>query len=132
MDRGLAFVIVMAAICRIHGANDVLLARARVSSARLSPAQLESFPLPLHRYITALQRNNTLSQDCQAYALAYEWALRLLPSRAPLQDVFDGKAAVVFELCKPFLTFSSPFVISSFVSGLSRLTHSTCIHFESI
>jgi hypothetical protein len=76
-------------------------ARERASTPRLSPAPLAALPAALRAYLADLHSgmlraspapgsSALTAQDCAAYALAYERALLLLPSRAPNRDVWDA------------------------------------------
>ena len=80
---------------------EIMGARARASTPRLSPVAVSTLPLPLQTYLASLHaemRTATprsggsalTAQDCAAYALAYERALSLLPARAPNRDVWDA------------------------------------------
>lgn len=75
--------------------------RARASTPRLVPVPVSELPEALRAYLATLHAFTATAspaglgtvqtaQDCQAFALAYEYALRLQPSRAPAQDVFDA------------------------------------------
>jgi hypothetical protein len=80
---------------------EIAAARSRASTPRLTPAPLSDLPPALQQYLSALHASMLrttpraggsalTAQDCAAYALAYERALRLLPSRAPNRDVWDA------------------------------------------
>ena len=64
-------------------------ARARASTPRLALSPLSALPLGLQRYLATIAAMNA-TQDCRAYALAYEYALLLQPARAPHADVWDA------------------------------------------
>jgi hypothetical protein len=54
---------------------------------------LNSVPQPLATYVVDMHRSLAAlnaTQDCMAYALAYEYALRAQPARAPNLDVFNA------------------------------------------
>jgi hypothetical protein len=76
-------------------------ARSRAATARLSPVEVSTLAPMLQAYLRELHEQMRTatghpagsaqsSQDCMAYALAYERALRLLPARAPNRDIWDA------------------------------------------
>lgn len=68
---------------------DVDASRSRATTPRLSLSALSALSPATQGHLSSLMSFNA-TQDCRAYALAYEFALRALPSRAPNLDVWNA------------------------------------------
>jgi hypothetical protein len=98
--------LLVAWLSAVHSASsidsaEIAGAKYRAATARLSPVEVSDLPPALRSYLRALHGDMRAAkghpagsaqsaQDCMAYALAYERALRLLPSRAPNRDIWDA------------------------------------------